>query len=299
MVTAHTVFDMAAIKSGISLFEVVSEIVRLRKYGNLWKGLCPFHSEKTPSLTVDPERKKWRCFGCGRSGDAVDFIAAIENVDLKTARKLAAARAGIDLSVASSPEDRRQAAETAERRGRERAALAEAVLLARLQRSRIVAEIRAWEALEDRASAWAKRHMSDETSGAIESKWERVWLVVRVAAIRVPELERELEEWGCEEFYLPLYIEVSAKVPGIGAALRERFCKTPEGERQAMRLARLAGMLIKQTQARSDVVSVFIMAFMARRSPWLLARFAVAPLGCGEQSGTNAETRGRESRAVA
>jgi DNA primase len=57
----------------VKLEEYVSRFVKLEKKGKRLWGLCPFHEEKTPSFTVDPEKQTWHCFGCGKGGDLGDF----------------------------------------------------------------------------------------------------------------------------------------------------------------------------------------------------------------------------------
>ena len=74
--------------------DVVSTYVTLKKRGNTYVGLCPFHNEKTPSFTVYPATQSFYCFGCGAGGDAVTFIKKIENLDYIDAVKLLAQRAG-------------------------------------------------------------------------------------------------------------------------------------------------------------------------------------------------------------
>ena len=55
----------AEIKSKLPVIDVVGETVALKRAGSAYKGLCPFHAEKTPSFIVSPDRETWRCFGCG------------------------------------------------------------------------------------------------------------------------------------------------------------------------------------------------------------------------------------------
>ena len=65
----------ATIKARANLLaEVQRAGVELRQRGHEWKGLCPFHQEKTPSFSVDPQKGFWYCFGCGRGGDVIDFV---------------------------------------------------------------------------------------------------------------------------------------------------------------------------------------------------------------------------------
>lgn len=82
--------------------EVISSYVTLKRAGSNRHGLCPFHSEKTPSFTVFPATKSFYCFGCGAGGDVISFIQKVENLDYVGAIEYLAARAGIAI-----PEDGR------------------------------------------------------------------------------------------------------------------------------------------------------------------------------------------------
>ncbi len=64
----------AEVKSKLSVVDVVGETVTLKKAGTTYKGLCPFHGEKTPSFVVTPVRESWKCFGCGLGGDIFSFV---------------------------------------------------------------------------------------------------------------------------------------------------------------------------------------------------------------------------------
>lgn len=88
---------VADIKSKIAIEDLVSQYVQLKKVGNSFKGLCPFHAEKTPSFVVNPERGIAYCFGCHKGGDVFKFIEEIENVDFVDALKLLAERTGVEL----------------------------------------------------------------------------------------------------------------------------------------------------------------------------------------------------------
>lgn len=79
---------------------VVSSYVNLKRNGRILKGLCPFHSEKTPSFTVYPESQSFYCFGCGTGGDVVTFIKKIENIEYIEALKFLAEKNNIPF-----PED--------------------------------------------------------------------------------------------------------------------------------------------------------------------------------------------------
>lgn len=79
------------------IVDVVQSYVQLRHHGRTHTGLCPFHSEKTPSFVVYPETQSFYCFGCGAGGDVISFVKKINNVDYVEAVKTLAARAGMPL----------------------------------------------------------------------------------------------------------------------------------------------------------------------------------------------------------
>ena len=81
----------------LSIVEVVSDYVPLRRAGGNYLGLCPFHSEKTPSFNVNPAREIFHCFGCGAGGNAFSFVMKIEGVSFPEAVKLLARKAGIEI----------------------------------------------------------------------------------------------------------------------------------------------------------------------------------------------------------
>lgn len=85
------------IKSRLSIEDVVSEYVQLKRAGRNWKGLSPFTSEKTPSFTVSPEKQIWHDFSSGKGGDMFSFVMEMEGLDFKGALDVLARRAGIDL----------------------------------------------------------------------------------------------------------------------------------------------------------------------------------------------------------
>ncbi|HOW73814.1 MAG TPA: DNA primase [Phycisphaerae bacterium] len=85
------------IRDSLSIVDVVSGYMTLRRAGASFKGLCPFHEEKTPSFMVNPARQTFKCFGCGAGGDLFTFVQLKEKVDFVEARRMLAERAGISL----------------------------------------------------------------------------------------------------------------------------------------------------------------------------------------------------------
>ena len=85
------------VKEAADIIEVVGEVVRLVRAGAHYKGLCPFHSEKTPSFTVNPQRRFFRCYGCGEGGDVLDFVMKYHSMTFPEALKTLAQRYGVDL----------------------------------------------------------------------------------------------------------------------------------------------------------------------------------------------------------
>lgn len=85
------------LKLHANIVQVVQEYVSLKRAGRVYKGLCPFHSEKTPSFQVDPDKGFFYCFGCQKGGDVFKFIELQENVGFGEAIKLLAQKAGLSL----------------------------------------------------------------------------------------------------------------------------------------------------------------------------------------------------------
>ena len=95
------------IRSATDIVDLVGRFVNLRKAGAGWKGLCPFHGEKTPSFTVNPRKGIFHCFGCGVGGDAFNFLMRQDRLSFPEAVRALAKTAGIAL-----PEDRGQAGDS-------------------------------------------------------------------------------------------------------------------------------------------------------------------------------------------
>lgn len=89
--------DIDEVKSRLNIIEAIGARVALKKAGRNFKGLCPFHSEKTPSFMVSPERNAWHCFGCARGGSVIDFVMEYEHVDFIEALETLAEKAGVKL----------------------------------------------------------------------------------------------------------------------------------------------------------------------------------------------------------
>lgn len=99
-----------AVKDAADIIEVVGEIVTLKKAGANYKGLCPFHAEKTPSFTVNPSRRSFHCFGCGEGGDALSFVMRYQNIGFWEAVKQLAERYHVPLPEKElSPRERESA----------------------------------------------------------------------------------------------------------------------------------------------------------------------------------------------
>jgi DNA primase len=97
------------VKAAMEILPLVEDVVRLRKAGGTYKGLCPFHQERTPSFTVSPGRGTFKCFGCGEGGDAITFVQKTENLDYVGAIELLAQRFGVELEYEeASPEQERK-----------------------------------------------------------------------------------------------------------------------------------------------------------------------------------------------
>lgn len=85
------------IKHRLDTVDFIQSYLTLKKAGNNWKGLCPFHTEKTPSFMVSRDKQIFKCFGCGESGDIFAFLMKIENLAFPEALELLASRAGVVL----------------------------------------------------------------------------------------------------------------------------------------------------------------------------------------------------------
>ncbi len=88
---------ISEIKNTVDIVDIISDVVTLKKTGKNYIGLCPFHSEKTPSFTVSPEKKIFHCFGCQAGGNVFTFIMKNEGISFPEAVRMIAAKCGIDI----------------------------------------------------------------------------------------------------------------------------------------------------------------------------------------------------------
>ncbi len=95
-----------AIKDRTDIVDLIGTYVTLKRAGSNYNGLCPFHSEKTPSFTVFPDNQSFFCFGCEAGGDAFTFIMRTENLDYKDSLEFLAKRSGVELPTDGREEPR-------------------------------------------------------------------------------------------------------------------------------------------------------------------------------------------------
>jgi DNA primase len=98
------------VKQQTDIVRIVGEYVQLKKAGQNFRGLCPFHSEKTPSFNVHPTRQIYHCFGCGKGGDVFSFVMEMEKCEFPDAVRTVAEKSGIAVPRAKerSPQERKQ-----------------------------------------------------------------------------------------------------------------------------------------------------------------------------------------------
>lgn len=89
--------DVVKVRDSADIVDVISEHVQLKRVGRRWSGLCPFHSEKSPSFSVNQEMGLYYCFGCGAKGDAITFLREMEHLDFVGAVERLANKTGIQL----------------------------------------------------------------------------------------------------------------------------------------------------------------------------------------------------------
>lgn len=95
---------LSALRDRIDLLEIVSEHVVLKRVGASWRGLCPFHNEKSPSFYVHPEKGFFRCFGCGAGGNAFTFVMRLSQLSFPEAAEALADRYGVTIVREAEPD---------------------------------------------------------------------------------------------------------------------------------------------------------------------------------------------------
>ena len=98
--------DIDRVRESTDLVDLISEVTKVKRSGRSFMAVCPFHEEKTPSMSVDRARGLYHCFGCGKGGDVFSFVQETQGVDFADALELLARRAGITL--VGDPADARQ-----------------------------------------------------------------------------------------------------------------------------------------------------------------------------------------------
>ena len=174
---------LAELRSAADIVSVIGEHTRLKKAGRSWKGLCPFHNERTPSFTVDREKGLYHCFGCGAGGDTIKFVEEKEGLGFAEAVELLADRYGVEL-------EREREDPKAEARRQQRRRLGEL-----LDRTAAFYAAYLWESEEAaRAREYlAERGLGEEVLrrfavGYAPSAWDKVLLRGQRAGFGVAEL---------------------------------------------------------------------------------------------------------------
>ena len=109
--------ELRELRQRVSLVSLIGRRVRLQKQGPDYFGLCPFHGEKSPSFSVNPEKGFFHCFGCGAHGDVLDWIMRSEGVSFRAAVERARIEAGASPTIVGDPrEDRKAHADEARQR---------------------------------------------------------------------------------------------------------------------------------------------------------------------------------------
>jgi DNA primase len=98
--------DVERVRAAASIVDIVGQEVQLRRVGRAWVGLCPFHPEKSPSFNVRESTGRYRCFGCGASGDVITFVRERQQLDFVGAVEHLAGKVGIQLTYTTGGEGR-------------------------------------------------------------------------------------------------------------------------------------------------------------------------------------------------
>ncbi|HNE93854.1 MAG TPA: DNA primase, partial [Chitinophagaceae bacterium] len=111
MITPQTIEQ---IKSRIDIIDIISQYVNLKKRGSNYIGNCPFHNEKTPSFTVSPTKELYKCFGCGKSGNAITFLMEHDKLSFVEALKWLAAKYNIEIEETETTAEQKIVTQTAD-----------------------------------------------------------------------------------------------------------------------------------------------------------------------------------------
>ncbi|HMZ46480.1 MAG TPA: DNA primase [Chitinophagaceae bacterium] len=111
MITPQTIEQ---IKSRIDIIDIISQYVNLKKRGSNYIGNCPFHHEKTPSFTVSPTKELYKCFGCGKSGNAITFLMEHDKLSFVEALKWLAAKYNIEIEETETTAEQKIVTQTAD-----------------------------------------------------------------------------------------------------------------------------------------------------------------------------------------
>jgi DNA primase len=211
------------LRDRVDLVAVVQRRVPLKKSGHDWKGLCPFHGEKTSSFYVVPDKKMFHCFGCGVSGDAIKFLMQMEGRSFREAVEQLANEAGVDLTPPDPEEARRSARRAALAEVNEKACIFYERVLWEHPKGEIAREhLRQRGITEDTAKAWRLGYAPNLWDSLIKSHaLKGVDLrLVEEAGLGIP---RKKGEGLYDRFRgrLTIPIRESGRIVGFGGRLLE------------------------------------------------------------------------------
>ncbi|MBV9213557.1 MAG: DNA primase [Actinobacteria bacterium] len=256
----YTRESIERVRDAVDMVELVGARTDLRRVGGSYTGLCPFHEERTPSFSVNAEKKVFYCFGCGESGDAIRFVEATEALDFPAAVEMLADRYGVELRRENEDPRAEQ-----RRRRRER-------LLALVERAAAYYERYLWESGDARAArdylsgrGLGEQVLRDFRIGFSPPAWDRVVAAAGRDGYRAEELAAAgLAQPGRNGGFIDRFrgrimfplADARGRVLGFGArslseAERPKYLNTSENElyhkgRQLFGIHRARGMAAKR-----------------------------------------------------